>query len=77
MSSFVRSPARNTKPELALIILVVVFVLLSICLGIWGYYGYAGQEELRTAAKKKSDDATVAKNNLEFYALVGPSTRSC
>ncbi|MCI0637910.1 MAG: hypothetical protein L0Y70_02475 [Gemmataceae bacterium] len=56
----------DSKPGTVLVIFLVFFILLSIGVGVWGYYGYAGQEELR---KKASSDAAVAKaaKNLERY----------
>ena len=32
----------SSKPSPVLVIFLVFFILLSIGLGIWGYYGYAG-----------------------------------
>jgi hypothetical protein len=50
-----------TSPNTALVLFLVFFVLLSIGLGVWGYYGYAGQKKLRedAAEKDKGKDAAV------------------
>ena len=32
----------SSKPSTVLIVFLVFFVLVSIGLGVWGYYGYAG-----------------------------------
>ena len=41
----------TTNPSTVLIIFLVFFVLLSIGLGVWGYYGYAGQTKLAEDTK--------------------------
>ena len=40
---------KSSNPNVVLIIFLVFFFLVSIGLGIWGYYGYAGQDDLRRA----------------------------
>ena len=39
-----RKKRENAKPNTILIVFLVFFILLSIGLGVWGYYGYAEQE---------------------------------
>ncbi len=48
---------KSSSPNIVLVIFVVFFFLVSIGLGIWGYYGYAGQDELR--AKRHAAEATA------------------
>ena len=46
----VKKPVKKrdaTSPNTALVLFLVFFVLLSIGLGVWGYYGYAGQKKLK------------------------------
>ena len=53
----------TTKPNTVLVIFLVFFILLSIGLGVWGYYGYAGQEKLEKDAKA---DKVAAKANKDL-----------
>ena len=50
-----KSPSRKkrdaSKPGTVLIVFLVFFILLSIGLGVWGYYGYAEQDKLRNETK--------------------------
>jgi hypothetical protein len=56
----------TTNPNTVLVIFLVFFVLLSIGLGIWGYYGYAGQEKLRVTAKEEIQKAGANKVGEDF-----------
>src|SRR5437660_374664 len=58
----------SSKPNTVLVVFLVFFILLSIGLGVWGYYGYAGQEKLEATAKEKTKAAADAKD-FELYAL--------
>src|SRR5260370_12138241 len=60
-----------TNPNTALVLFLVFFVLLSIGLGVWGYFGYSGQEKLRTEAKEKvnaTKAAQLGEEYAKFYA---------
>jgi hypothetical protein len=70
MSGYARRPVKDGNPNLALVILLIVFVLTSIGLGVWGYYGYEQQEDLKNAASKKSQEAAALRNAKDFYAAV-------
>ncbi|MBM4071359.1 MAG: hypothetical protein FJ271_20840 [Planctomycetes bacterium] len=63
-----KAPKRkdNTNPNTVLVLFLVFFVLLSIGLGTWGYFGYAGQDKLRDDAKKAKDSEATAKLTAEF-----------
>lgn len=63
-----KAPKRkdNTNPNTVLVLFLVFFVLLSIGLGTWGYFGYAGQDKLRDDAVKKAKDAEAAKISADF-----------
>ena len=52
----------STKPGTVLIMFLVFFILLSIGLGVWGYYGYDGQKKLDTDAKNAKKDLTAQKS---------------
>jgi hypothetical protein len=58
----------GAKPGTVLIMFLVFFILLSIGLGVWGYYGYEGQAKLREDAKK-AREAESAKVKLNDYRL--------
>jgi hypothetical protein len=66
----------TTNPNTALVLFLVFFVLLSIGLGVWGYFGYSGQEKLRqeTAAEKKSTAA--ARLGEEYANFIAWDTRT-
>src|SRR5262249_2326638 len=58
-----RKPGKRdgSNPSTILIVFLSFFVLLSIGLGVWAYFGASGQRELREEAKKKE---LLAKSNL-------------
>lgn len=57
------------SPNIVLVIFLVFFFLVSIGLGIWGYYGYAGQEDLRKAKQTEKALATSEKLAKEYYQM--------
>jgi hypothetical protein len=65
----------TTNPNTALVLFLVFFVLLSIGLGVWGYYGYAGQEKLRTETKGEKDKAGAAKLAEDFFRFTADEAR--
>src|SRR6516225_4767015 len=60
----------TTSPNTPLVLFLVFFVLLSIGLGVWGYFGYDGQNKLRDAAKTEQDNTKAAKLGEEYAKLV-------
>src|SRR6516225_1095431 len=60
---------KSTSPNVVLVIFLVFFFLLSIGLGIWGYYGYAGQEDLRRAKQNEFTAKNAEKLGKRFYAM--------
>jgi hypothetical protein len=69
-----KKPSRRQSgdsPNLALIIFLVFFILVSIGLGVWGYYGYAGQEKLIAEAKAAATKETAANNGRKYGMMVG------
>lgn len=71
MAGLKKTPAeKSTSPNVVLVIFLVFFVLASIGLGIWGYYGYAGQDDLQT--KKRTAEATAKSEKLakEYYSML-------
>ncbi|MFO0966759.1 MAG: hypothetical protein U0793_14395 [Gemmataceae bacterium] len=56
---------KSGKPSAGLAIALVFFILIAIGAGVWGYYGYKGQDELRAAAKSaeaaKAGEVAAAK----------------
>jgi hypothetical protein len=60
----------TTNPNTVLVVFLVFFVLLSIGLGIFAYYGYAGQEKLRETAKQEISKAGANKLGEEMALVV-------
>ncbi len=58
-----------------LVIFLVFFILLSIGLGVWGYYGYAGQEKLEAAAKSEVVKTKVAKELANYNLYLSNEAR--
>jgi hypothetical protein len=56
----------GAKPGTVLIMFLVFFILLSIGLGVWGYYGYEGQAKLRDEAKKARTDLAAKSTAYEY-----------
>src|SRR5262249_51191187 len=63
-----RKPGKRDGNNTVLVIFLAFFVLLSIGLGVWGYFGYSGQKELREKAKEKEVLAQANKIG-EQYAM--------
>src|SRR5262249_52093399 len=54
------------SPNTVLVLFLVFFVLLSIGLGVWGYYGYSGQKKLKEDAEAKVKDQKDARAAEEY-----------
>jgi hypothetical protein len=65
-----------TSPNTVLVLFLVFFVLLSIGLGVWGYYGYAGQKELKDAAATAERNKTAALKGEEYAKFVAAELRA-
>src|SRR5262249_14520561 len=61
---------KSTSPNVVLVVFLVFFFLLSIGLGIWGYYAQAGQEELRRARANALAEKNGANLGLEYYSML-------
>jgi hypothetical protein len=61
---------KSGNPNIVLIIFLVFFFLVSIGLGIWGYYGYAGQEDLRRSRLNAESSAKVEKASKRYYSML-------
>ena len=59
------------KPGTVLIIFLVFFILLSIGLGVFAYYGYEGQNKLREDAKNAKIGETAASENPVMRVKMG------
>ena len=63
----------NPNPNTVLVVFLVLFLLLSIGLGVWGYLGFAGQDELlqklNTKQKLEVDTAKEGKDYFTFVSL--------
>ena len=73
-----RKPVRRkdpSKPSTALILFLVFFIVLSLGLGVWGYYGYAGQEELRTKAKNAKATSDAGNLVAEYWEYLAYEAR--
>ena len=69
----VKKPVKKrdaTSPNTALVLFLVFFVLLSIGLGVWGYYGYAGQKTLREDAVNKQKDKDAAQLGERYASTI-------
>jgi hypothetical protein len=60
---------KSSSPNVVLVIFLVFFFLLAIGLGIWGYYGYAGQDDLKKQKFGAEASAKGEKTGKRFYAL--------
>ena len=62
-----RKKEKGVGPNVVLVIFLVFFVLISIGLGIWGYYGYSGQTEL--ISKRFAADSNLKSEKLavDYY----------
>lgn len=65
----------NSNPNTVIIVFLVFFVILSIGLGTWGYYGYAGQEELRVKAKGDLAVAKAARLAEDYFLVLAQEGR--
>src|SRR5438309_3051647 len=50
-----------------LIIALVIFVILTIGLGVATYYGFSGQADLQAQAKDAADKEKTARDNRDWY----------
>jgi hypothetical protein len=66
---------KSGSPNVVLVIFLVFFFLVSIGLGIWGYYGYAGQEELKRAKDSATASAKVEKLGRRYYSMLSQEYR--
>jgi hypothetical protein len=64
-----RSKAASANPSTVLIIFLVFFVLLSIGLGVWGYFGYKDAALKEKNGKTEQDKAAAEKKGREWYQL--------
>jgi hypothetical protein len=62
-----RNRGNPNNPNTVLVVFMVFFILVSIGLGVGTYYGYAGQDKLKTDAINFNKEAKAAKNALEYY----------
>ncbi len=60
----------STNPSTVLIIFLVFFVLLSLGLGVWGYYGYAGQTKLAEDTKKAINAEKAMALSEKFHRMM-------
>ncbi|MBI3823780.1 MAG: hypothetical protein HY289_14010 [Planctomycetes bacterium] len=65
-----KTKEKSGSPNIVLVIFLVFFVLVSIGLGIFAYYGYADQGDLRRAAKAATDAKNGEKVGKEFYKML-------
>src|SRR5258708_398758 len=66
---------RDAARPTVLIVFLIFFVLVSIGLGVWGYYGYAGQEKLETAAKSANNEKKTQTNLANQSTYMNSETR--
>lgn len=69
----IRKPAKkkdSSNPSTVLVLFLVFFILLSIGLGVWGYYGYAGQKDLEKRALDAKNAQDAAKLGEGYYGVL-------
>lgn len=70
------SKRRDTQnPNTVIVLFLVFFVILSIGLGVWGYFGYAGQDELRGKTKDAQDKLAAAQLGENYYQFLALDSR--
>src|SRR5436309_2646924 len=72
MAGLKKGKKDTTSPNTILVVFLIFFVMVSIGLGVFAYYGYEGQEKLRDQAKNAKAEALAAKagKNDEFMARI-------
>jgi hypothetical protein len=71
MAGLKKTKKDGSSPNIVLVVFLIFFTLLSIGLGIFAYYGYDGQDKLRSAAntmKKERDTFKEERNEWELLA---------
>lgn len=73
-----KKPAKKKdgKSSPVLVIFLVFFILISIGLGVWGYYGYDGQEALKKKAETEETKYKNAKFGQELYLTASSELRA-
>src|ERR1019366_1931428 len=61
---------KSGNPNIVLVIFLVFFFLVAIGLGVWGYYGYAGQEEIRNKQRGAESKAKVENASKRYYSML-------
>jgi hypothetical protein len=77
MAGLKKSKKDGSSPNIVLVCFLIFFVLLSIGLGVFAYYGYDGQDKLKQEAKtarKQVDDFKADRDQWRFgfYEASGP-----
>jgi hypothetical protein len=67
---------KSGSPNVILVVFLVLFVLTSIGLGVWGYYGYAEQKTLRDERSRQKAAADSAKNTADYYSMLWRELRN-
>src|SRR5262249_47266890 len=61
----------SSNPNMVLVIALIMFIIVSIGLGVFAYYGYEGQDALRNKAKAAAKEAETFKEQRNNYAVLG------
>ncbi len=61
--------AAGNNPSTALVVFLVFFILLSLGLGVWGYYGYKRADEKEKKGQDLAKSEAAAKLGQEWYQL--------
>src|SRR5688572_9704284 len=70
MAAALKKSKKQGKSGAGVAIALVFFILLSIGLGVWGYYGYKGQHELVKIAKDKETEKEGAKIAEDYFRFL-------
>jgi hypothetical protein len=68
--------AAKAKSSPVLVVFLVIFILLSVILGVTTYLGFSGQSDLDNAAKKAKEDEGKANKDKDWYQLLAISYKS-
>src|SRR5438128_2547410 len=64
-----RKQERSGSPNIVLVIFLAFFFILTIALGVFTYFGYAGQEDLRKAKLSAESALKGEKNAKKYYSM--------
>lgn len=61
----------SSSPNMVLVVALILFIIVSIGMGVFAYYGYEGQDALRSKARAAAKEAESFKAQSNNYAVLG------